>query len=347
MNEIDKLRVLLPHWVEHNGEHAGEFRAWAERARAAGEGHLAEHIEAAAAQMEAANQHLESAIAHIGGADGEHPHPHLHPHHAEEPVETMRMLAIISGDYGRRHVENIRTHSPAGWTIETWDAPVALPLVIDYPEDYVSETLSPADLILSFAEIPGVAELLPEIARITGARAVTAGVDQEAWLPRGLARQLRGWLADMGVACVTPKPLCSLTETHYSLRRYQETYSDQKLPGYSLIAAFAHHFGRPELRLVVDHDTRIITAVEVVRDAFCGCTRFVAEGLVGTPADEAEQKAGLLHHHFPCLAGMIKDIEFSDTLMHVSGNILKDQVAEQVRPYRNIHYIAPDKRSDA
>ena len=30
MNEIEKLRVLIPHWVEHNNEHAQEFRDWAE-----------------------------------------------------------------------------------------------------------------------------------------------------------------------------------------------------------------------------------------------------------------------------------------------------------------------------
>ncbi len=78
----------------------------------------------------------------------------------------------------------------------------------------------------------------------------------------------------------------------------------------------------------------------------CGCARFVAEGLIGVSADDAEEKAGLLHHHFPCLASMGKDIDFGDTLMHVSGNVMKDQVAEQVRPYKRTQYIAPGSRSD-
>ena len=30
MNEVEKLRVLIPHWIEHNEEHANEFRRWAE-----------------------------------------------------------------------------------------------------------------------------------------------------------------------------------------------------------------------------------------------------------------------------------------------------------------------------
>jgi hypothetical protein len=169
-------------------------------------------------------------------------------------------------------------------------------------------------------------------------------VDREEWLPRGLARQLRGWLADMGVACVTPKPLCSLTETHYNVRRHRIEYSDDASA--RLIAEFARHFGRPELQITVDSHTRTITAVDVARDAVCGCARFVAQGLVGISADEAEEKAGLLHHHYPCLAGMGKDPDFDDTLMHVSGNILKDGVGEQVKAYKDVAYITPGRRSE-
>ena len=252
----------------------------------------------------------------------------------------MRILAIITGEYGQRHVDNIRKHGPSDWEIEVWRAPAILPPIIDYPEDYLPESLPPADLVLAFGEHRGVAELVVEAAKMVGARAVIAPVDREEWLPRGLARQLRGWLTDMGVACVTPKPLCSLTETHYNVRRHRVEYEDAH------IAEFARHFGRPELRITVNPDTRTIAEVEVVRDAFCGCMHHVARGLVGVSANDAEQEAGLLHHHFPCLAGMVKDPDFNDTLMHVSGNILKDRVGEQVRPYKETAYITPGKLSE-
>jgi hypothetical protein len=247
----------------------------------------------------------------------------------------MRILAIVSGEYGQRHVENIRAHAPGDWQIEVWRAPGVLPPMMDYPEDYVPKSLPPADLILAFGEHPGIAELIPEIARITGAKAVVAPVDREEWLLRGLARQLRGWLAEMGVACVTPKPLCSLTETHYNVRRQRVEYDDP------LIAEFARHFGRPEFRVAVDPATRTITSVEVTRDAVCGCARFVAGRLAGVSAADAEQEAGMLHHHYPCLASMGKDPDFGDTLMHVSGNILKERIGEQVKPYKQVTYIVP------
>jgi hypothetical protein len=253
----------------------------------------------------------------------------------------MRILAIVSGEYGARHVDNLRARGPTSWTIETWQAPVVLPPVIDYPEDYLPESLPAADLLLSFAEHKGVAELLPEIAGMVGAKAVIAPVDSEAWLPRGLARQLRGWLEGMGVACVTPKPLCSLTETHYDLTRRQRVKYN-----HPLIVEFARHFGRPSFNILVDPQTRQISAVEVRRDAVCGCARYVADRLVGVSADDAEQEAGMLHHHFPCLASMGIDSDYGDTLMHISGNIMRDEIAAQVKPYKQINYLRPGVRSD-
>jgi hypothetical protein len=256
-------------------------------------------------------------------------------------MSQMRILAIVSGEYGNRHVANIRAHGPATWIVETWQAPAVLPPVIDYPEDYIPDSFQPADLILSFAENRGVAELIPEIAPLCGARAVLAPVDNENWLPRGLARQLRGWLKDVGVFCATPKPLCSLTETEYLIaRRERVRYEDP------LVGEFARYFGRPELRIAVDPDSRVITGVQVERDAVCGCTRYVAERLVGVSADDAEHESGMLHHHFPCLASMGIDPDFSDTLMHVSGFILRDKVGEQVKPYKRVQYVRPGIKED-
>ena len=63
-------------------------------------------------------------------------------------------------------------------------------------------------------------------------------------------------------------------------------------------------------------------------------------------AVSAEQEAGMLHHHFPCLASMGIDSDYGDTLMHVSGNILRDEVGEQVRPFKQIAYLRPGTKSE-
>src|SRR4030043_128324 len=253
----------------------------------------------------------------------------------------MRILAIINSDYGVRHVSNITQHAPSDWIIDQWRAPVFFPVVIDYPEEFLPASFPPSDLILSFAEHKSVAELLPDIAKLTGAKAVIAAVDNENCLPRGLARQLRGWLEKMDVACATPKPLCSLTETDYWVTRRQRLEHHS-----SIIAEFARYFGKPKFSIKVDPASRIIISLDVKRDAVCGCARYVAQKLVGVMADDAEYEAGMAHHHYPCLASMGVDIDFSDTFLHVSGNIMKDNVAEQVKPYKHIQYIAPGFRSE-
>lgn len=71
MTDRDKLRALLPHWIEHNTAHAVEFRRWAELA-----GEAAADVESAAGQMEAANKALTLALEKLGGALEEGYHHH-------------------------------------------------------------------------------------------------------------------------------------------------------------------------------------------------------------------------------------------------------------------------------
>jgi hypothetical protein len=71
MTDRDKLRTLLPHWIEHNTEHAADFCLWAERA-----GEAQADIEAAAARMEAVNEALAAALDKLGGPLDTHHHHH-------------------------------------------------------------------------------------------------------------------------------------------------------------------------------------------------------------------------------------------------------------------------------
>jgi hypothetical protein len=68
----DKLRILLPHWIEHNAGHLAEFREWAEKVS-----EVEQNILDAAAQMEGANRALEAALEKMGGALEDEHHHHL------------------------------------------------------------------------------------------------------------------------------------------------------------------------------------------------------------------------------------------------------------------------------
>jgi hypothetical protein len=81
MEQIDKLRILLPHWIQHNRGHVEECGKWAVLARQAGETGVADHIENAIAAMNQAGEYLDKALLAAGGempaADGHH-HHHQH-----------------------------------------------------------------------------------------------------------------------------------------------------------------------------------------------------------------------------------------------------------------------------
>jgi hypothetical protein len=224
--------------------------------------------------------------------------------------------------------------------VEVFSAPRFLPQIIDDPAEFLPKELPEADLLLYLGESPAAAQLIPAIAKLSGARAVIAPIDNTAWLPTGLKNQLQRELAAMGIASAFPKPFCTLTEDSYGYRRSAEHYDDE------LIASFAQHFGKPELKITVNTETKRIEKVDVVRDATCGSARHVAQGLVGVSVEEAEFEAGMLHHHYPCLASMARewiDDRLEDTLMHVAGYIIRDEVARQVKPFKKpVPYITPN-----
>ena len=62
MDEKDKLRILIPHWIAHNNDHAQEFRDWAVLTEL-----VSEEITAAADTVVLANKSLSSALEKLGG----------------------------------------------------------------------------------------------------------------------------------------------------------------------------------------------------------------------------------------------------------------------------------------
>ena len=79
MTEIEKLRVLLPHWIEHNRSHMKEFEKWAETLAKCGEQEAADLMEKAISGLLGADKALSLALEKVGGPmEGEGHHRHHH-----------------------------------------------------------------------------------------------------------------------------------------------------------------------------------------------------------------------------------------------------------------------------
>jgi hypothetical protein len=239
----------------------------------------------------------------------------------------MRILVLHQGHYGERIVEHIRGTAPEDWVLETIIPPRTLPIVIDEPEEFLPSDIPQADLLLAMSESPETAQLVPAIARHSGVAAVIMPVDNSAWLPPGLQNELQREIAGTGATAVFPRTFCTLTEeTAGYYDKDIATHSSQQ------IAAFARYFGRPRLKIEVDRKGARISGVKVERCAPCGSTRYVAEKLVGLLVEEAVPQAGLHAHHYPCLASMQLE-PTGDTLMHISGYVVNEEVERALRTF--------------
>jgi hypothetical protein len=243
----------------------------------------------------------------------------------------VRILIVIQGPYGERISRNIKEKSPAEWAVESVKLTMALPPLIDEPEEFLPPELPQSDLIVFLSETQQASQLIPDIVAATGAKAVIAPIDNSQWVPMGLKNQLQKELAAKGIGSAWPKTFCTLTENSYGYRHAAESYKD------NLIAAFAQHFGKPKFKITVNPSTKLIEAVEVERGAPCGSSHHTAAGLIGIHADDAVPKAGLICHHYPCQASMQQeqiDKALYDTLMHLSGYVVNEDVEEQIKPFK-------------
>jgi hypothetical protein len=84
MDNVEKLRVMLQHWIEHNKGHVEEFEKWRETMTEEGKSSVADHITEAVKLMATVNAQLGKALHEVGGpnkSEGEEGHQHHGDHH--------------------------------------------------------------------------------------------------------------------------------------------------------------------------------------------------------------------------------------------------------------------------
>lgn len=64
----EKLRILLPHWLEHSRSHQEEFQQWLDTARDEGLITTVTSIEKALKSMQETDKALEEALEALGGS---------------------------------------------------------------------------------------------------------------------------------------------------------------------------------------------------------------------------------------------------------------------------------------
>lgn len=79
--ELEKLRILLPHWIEHSHSHQHDFSKWLEVAKNEGQSEAAAEIDKAISLMKETDTALRKALELLGGeVEGHGGHGHHHHH---------------------------------------------------------------------------------------------------------------------------------------------------------------------------------------------------------------------------------------------------------------------------
>jgi len=76
--DIEKLQILLAHWVDHNHSHAAEMEKWQKVAADHNKPEVATLIDTAIKGISETDKALTSALEKLGGVPAEHHHHHHH-----------------------------------------------------------------------------------------------------------------------------------------------------------------------------------------------------------------------------------------------------------------------------
>lgn len=222
----------------------------------------------------------------------------------------MRVEVVHEGGrYAERVIAHLLKMSPGN--VDAYQVPRSLPPVLDDAAEYLPAELGAGDVIIAINIHPEMMLEIPNMVAGVATRALIAPIEDPNWIKPGLAKQVTQACAQRGMESAFPKPLCALEPTTPVIQEFCDEYQ----------------VGMPTFRFEIENGK--IAAVEVLRGAPCGLTDFVAEQLVGLPADDAlPEKAGQFHHAYPCLSTMIMDPALGDTIMHKSLFLLRDRVRE-------------------
>ncbi|MEJ2660840.1 MAG: hypothetical protein P8Z73_08975 [Desulfobacteraceae bacterium] len=66
MDFVEKARIRMEHWIDHNLDHLGHYQAFAGELENAGKAECARHIRAMGDLLSKSNDHLKEALRYLG-----------------------------------------------------------------------------------------------------------------------------------------------------------------------------------------------------------------------------------------------------------------------------------------
>jgi hypothetical protein len=240
-------------------------------------------------------------------------------------VEKFKIYIIYSGPFGEQIINNFAVHGLGDKIICLYEfepetierdhpyEPDVLKRIWDEPSKYVPQNLPimDCDLLIVLGIHPLLGDIIPSIAKKLKAHAVLYPLDDRERIPEGL-KTIQDDLKESGIYCEFPRPFCVIEE------------SDNEFIDY-----LCQKVGRPEFKIEMDKDEKIIKEIEVIRDTPCGSACSVAKKLAHYSYNDMKrfrEKITTEHENEEnqnyCLASM----DPIEPLMQEAADILVDRI---------------------
>lgn len=232
----------------------------------------------------------------------------------------LRIAAIYAGAFGEQILNTLGTGGFAKNIVTAYELkpdaigdPATIARIWEDPEAFVPTDYpkDQADLLLVLGVHGALADLIPVLARRTGAQTVLYAIDDRDCAPAA-RRTIEQECASAGIHIEFAMPLCSLKES-------PDPY----------IIEFSKNFGRPAFRITIDPGNALIQTGNVLRDTPCGTASAIARILPGLSIADpgALARRCFEEHHsetadHTCLAEM----DPLCPLMQEAADIVKDAV---------------------
>ena len=224
-----------------------------------------------------------------------------------------RIYILYHGSLGELITEHLAMSDFADRIVGLYDLKV-MSVSLDEPEKDMPEDipLCECELLLVLGILPKAGDLVPIIAKRTGAKAVLWPIEDPNLIPEG-KYSIETELKKKGVHVEFPEPLCSL---------------DMDTSENEVVKSFVESFGKPKFELGVNAKNKVIEDVKVIRDTPCGSASKVAAKLVGMSYEDMKsfEDAVAQMHDNECVAYMGPE----RPIMQQAGRLLVDAIREAI-----------------
>ena len=207
-----------------------------------------------------------------------------------------------------------------------------LPSFIEDPEIYLPKNVPSVDFLLVIGIHQDLLSGLPEYLKNTQIKAVIIPVEDPKWVPPGLQVQILKDFEQNNIEAAFPKPFCALSK---ELNEYnKEGFNITKSRDY--IIEFIDYFkiGAPIVSFLLDKEGNAISDTCVLQSAPCGSTYFIVQQLKSKYINHSEvslnERISKAHHSYPCNASMDQDSILKDSILHVGGYLIRNQIRKRL-----------------